>query len=54
MPPVVVIPAPECGGEKHRHPPAQDASVKDVVFAPLGPNYFSTLNLLRRKYGRLE
>lgn len=45
MPSVSPVPVPECGEDKHRHAPAQDASINDVVFAALGANPFAILNL---------
>jgi len=48
MPPVFPIPTPECCEGKHRHAPAQDARINDVLFATPGANPFAILNLLCR------
>jgi hypothetical protein len=55
MPPVLFIPTPECCEGKHRHAPAaQDACVKDVVFAALGANPVAMLNVFSRERGWLK
>ena len=51
MPSVFPVPVPQCREDKHRHAPAQDAFVKDVVFAALPANSFAILNLFRRESG---
>jgi hypothetical protein len=45
---VFPTPIPECRGGKHRHTPAQDARVKDVMFAAPCANPFAILTLLCR------
>jgi hypothetical protein len=46
MPPVFVMPVPECHHQEHRHPPAKDSRVENVMRAASSPNFFETLDLL--------
>ncbi len=46
MPPVFLMPVPECHHQEHRHPPAKDSRVENVVRAAPSPNFFETFDLL--------
>jgi len=51
MPPVVVVPAPECGHDEDRSAEAEYASIEDEVLAALGANPIGAFNLFGSENG---
>jgi hypothetical protein len=50
MPPVVVVPSPECRNHEYRHAPAHNADIKDEMILALRANLLPTLYLLSSEF----